>query len=294
MAPLFTPARPLQCGPYRLPVGERTLVMGILNMTPDSFSGDSLRDDVGAALAQAWRMHAEGADLLDVGGMSTRPGAAPISPEEELQRVVPVIARLAAEVPLPISVDTYRASVAEAALAAGAHIVNDITGFREDPAILAVAARHGAAVIAMHIQGRPATMQQHPTYTDLLSEVIAYLRESVEQAVAAGIPRERIWVDPGIGFGKTIAHNLELLRRLGELRALDQPILVGTSRKAFIGRILGGLPPAERVTGTGATLAVSVCQGADIVRVHDVGPAVQVVRVTDAILHPGLPLPPAS
>jgi dihydropteroate synthase len=222
-----------------------------------------------------------------------RPGSAPVPPEEELRRVVPVVERLAAEVPLPISVDTYRATVAEAALRAGAHIINDITGFREDPAILDVAARHGAAVIAMHIQGRPATMQQNPTYTDLLGEVIAYLRESVAQAVAAGVPRERIWVDPGIGFGKTLAHNLELLRRLGELRVLDQPILIGTSRKGFIGRLLGGVPPAERVAGTGATLAVSIGQGADVVRVHDVAEAVQVVRVTDAIMRPGLPLPPA-
>lgn len=292
MESLFAPPRPLVCGPYTLPVGTRTLVMGIINMTPDSFSGDSLDDDADAALAQARRMHAEGADLLDVGGLSTRPGSAPVPADEELRRVVPVVERLAAAVPLPISVDTYRAAVADAALAAGAHIVNDITGFREDPAILAVAARHGAAVIAMHIQGRPATMQQHPTYTDLLGEVLAYLRESVAQAVAAGIPRDRVWVDPGIGFGKTIAHNLELLRRLGELRALGQPILVGTSRKGFIGRILGGVPPAERVTGTGATLAVSICHGADVVRVHDVAPAVQVARVTDAIMRPGLPLPP--
>jgi dihydropteroate synthase len=274
-------------------VGTRTLVMGIINVTPDSFSGDSLGDDVAAVVAQARRMHAEGADLLDVGGLSTRPGSEPVSPDEELRRVVPVVERLAAEVPLPISVDTYRATVAEGALRAGAHIVNDITGFREDPAILDVAARHGAAVIAMHIQGRPATMQQHPHYTDLLGEVIAYLRESVAQAVAAGVPRERIWVDPGIGFGKTLAHNLELLRRLGELRVLGQPILIGTSRKGFIGRLLGGVPPAERVTGTGATLAVSICHGADVVRVHDVGPAVEVVRVTDAIMRPGLPLPPA-
>lgn len=293
MTARFAPPRPLVCGPYRLPVGERTLIMGIINMTPDSFSGDSLGDDGAAALAQAQRMHAEGADLLDVGGLSTRPGAAPVSPEEELRRVVPVIERLAAAVPLPISVDTYRASVAEAALRAGAHIVNDITGFREDPAILDVAARHGATVIAMHIQGRPATMQQHPTYTDLLGEVIAYLRESVDQAVAAGIPRDRIWVDPGIGFGKTIAHNLELLRRLDELRAVGQPILIGTSRKGFIGRLLGGVPPAERITGTGATLAVSICHGADVVRVHDVGPALEVVRVTDAIMRLSLTLPPA-
>jgi dihydropteroate synthase len=203
---------------------------------------------------------------------------------EEVRRVVPVVQRLAAEVPLPISVDTYRAAVAEAALAAGAHIVNDITGFREDPAILDVAARRGAPVIAMHIQGRPATMQQNPTYTDLLGEVIAYLRESVRLAVAAGVPRERIWIDPGIGFGKTFDHNLELLHRLGELRSLGRPILVGTSRKAFIGRILGGKPPAERVIGTGATLAVSIRNGADAVRVHDVGPAAEVIRLADAIV----------
>jgi dihydropteroate synthase len=291
--PLFAAPHPLVCGPYTLPVGTRTLVMGSINVTPDSFSGDSLGDDVAAAVAQARRMHAAGADLLDVGGLSTRPGSEPVSPDEELRRVVPVVEQLAAAVPLPISVDTYRAAVAEGALRAGAHIVNDITGFRDDPAILNVAARHGAAVIAMHIQGRPATMQQHPHYTDLLGEVIAYLRESVAQAVAAGVPRERIWVDPGIGFGKTVAHNLELLRRLGDLRVLGQPILVGTSRKGFIGRLLGGVPPAERVTGTGATLAVSICHGADVVRVHDVGPAVEVVRVTDAILRPGLPLPPA-
>ena len=293
MALLFAAPHPLVCGPYTLPVGTRTLVMGIINVTPDSFSGDSLGDDVAAVVAQARRMHAEGADLLDVGGLSTRPGSEPVSPDEELRRVVPVVERLAAEVPLPISVDTYRATVAEGALRAGAHIVNDITGFREDPAILDVAAQHGAAVIAMHIQGRPATMQQYPHYTNLLGEVIAYLRESVAQAVAAGVPRERIWVDPGIGFGKTLAHNLELLRRLGELRVLGQPILIGTSRKGFIGRLLGGVPPAERVTGTGATLAVSICHGADVVRVHDVGPAVEVVRVTDAIMRPGLPLPPA-
>jgi dihydropteroate synthase len=184
-------------------------------------------------------------------------------------------------------VDTYRAVVAEAVLAAGAHIINDITGFQEEPAILDVAARHGAAVIAMHIKGRPATMQQNPTYDDLLGEVSAYLQRSVKQALAAGVPRARIWVDPGIGFGKTLAHNLELLHRLDELRALDQPILIGTSRKAFIGHLLGGKPPAERVTGTGATLAVAICHGADVVRVHDVGPAADVVRVTDAIVRFG-------
>ena len=275
---------PLVCGPYTLPTGARTLIMGILNMTPDSFSGDGLGLDVDAALAQARRMHAEGADLLDIGGMSTRPGAAPVSGEQEIARVVPVITRLAAEVPLPLSVDTFRAATAAAALAAGAHIVNDITGFREDPDLLDVAARHGAAVIAMHIQGRPATMQENPIYQDLLGEVIAYLRESVRIAEAAGIPRERVWIDPGIGFGKTFEHNLELLRRLGELRCLGQPILVGTSRKAFVGRLVGGKQGAERAVGTGATLALSIAQGADMVRVHDVAVTNDVVRVADAVV----------
>jgi dihydropteroate synthase len=285
----FAPAAfpPLVCGPYTLPVGARTLIMGIVNVTPDSFSGDGLGDDVAAAVAQAQQMAAAGADLLDVGGLSTRPGAAPIAVDEEIERVVPVIRRLAAAVPLPISVDTYRAPVAEAALLAGAHLVNDITGFREDPALLAVAARHGAPVIAMHIKGRPATMQQHPTYTDLLGEVIAYLRESVALAAAAGIPPERVWVDPGIGFGKTFAHNLELLHRLGELRGLGCPILVGTSRKAFIGQLVGGKPHAERVYGTAATLAISIWNGASVLRVHDVGPAVDVARVADAIVRAG-------
>ena len=229
-------------------------------------------------------MLAEGADILDVGGLSTRPGAEPLSADEELRRVVPLIRRLAAEIPLPLSVDTYRAAVAEAALAAGAHIVNDITGFREEPSILDVAARHGAAVIAMHIKGRPATMQQHPTYTELLGRSDRLSARECAMAEAAGVPPERIWIDPGIGFGKTFDHNLELLQRLDELRALGLPILVGTSRKAFIGKLVGGKPHAERVFGTAATLAISIRNGADVVRVHDVGPAHDVVRVADAIV----------
>jgi dihydropteroate synthase len=272
-------------------IGPRTLIMGIINVTPDSFSGDGVGDDVEAAVAQGARMVGEGADILDVGGQSTRPGSDPVSMEEELRRVIPVIERLvSAHGNIDVSIDTNRASVAEAAIRAGASIINDISGLRDDPEIADVAARHGAGLVLMHIQGTPRTMQVNPHYDDLLGEVIAYLRASVERAVMAGVPLERIWVDPGIGFGKTIDHNLELLRRLGELRVLGCPILVGSSRKSFIGRILaplnGGnpLPPQARVIGTGATVAVSIANGADVVRVHDVAHAVQVARVTDAIV----------
>jgi dihydropteroate synthase len=279
---------------FRIPhsaIGPRTLIMGIINVTPDSFSGDGVGDDVEAAVAQGARMVAEGADILDVGGQSTRPGSDPVSMEEELRRVVPVIERLiSAHGSIDISIDTNRASVAEAAIGAGASIINDISGLRDDPEIADVAARHGTGLVLMHIQGTPRTMQANPHYDDLLGEVIAYLRAGVERAVMSGVPLERIWVDPGIGFGKTIDHNLELLRRLGELRVLGCPILVGSSRKSFIGRILaplnGGepLPPQARVIGTGATVAVSIANGADVVRVHDVAHAVQVARVTDAIV----------
>ncbi|HEX8219466.1 MAG TPA: dihydropteroate synthase [Chloroflexia bacterium] len=282
---------PLPLGRYSLPRGERTLIMGILNVTPDSFSGDSLGDDVEAAVAQARRMQEEGADILDIGGESTRPGADPVPVEEELRRVLPVIERLNAPggVPLPISIDTRRSAVARAAVAAGAVIINDITGLRDDPALAAVAAETGAGLVLMHIQGTPRTMQQDPHYDDLLGEVIAYLREGVDKAVSAGVNRERVWVDPGIGFGKTMDHNLELLRRLGELRSLGCGVLLGTSRKSFIGRVLarasGGAlpPPEERVVGTVATTAIGIANGVEIVRVHDVAQNVQAARIADAI-----------
>jgi dihydropteroate synthase len=271
---------------------RRTLVMGILNVTPDSFSGDGLGSNVEAAVEQGHAMSRDGADILDVGGQSTRPGAATIPVEEELSRVIPVVSRLAAQdgPGSAISVDTNRSSVADAALRAGAHIVNDISGLRDDPAIADVVAQHDAGLVVMHIQGTPATMQVAPHYDDLLAEVIAYLRAAVDRAVAAGVRKERIWVDPGIGFGKTLEHNLELIRRLHELEVLGCPILVGTSRKGFIGRILAPLnngeppPPQDRVAGTGATLAISIANGANIIRVHDVAPAVQVARVADAIV----------
>lgn len=287
--------KPLQLGPYTLPIGKRTLIMGIINVTPDSFSGDSLGDDVEAALNQARKMMFEGADILDVGGQSTRPGSEPVTVEEEIRRVVPVIERMtgADGVRLPISVDTSRAKVAEAALKAGAHMVNDITGLRDEPEIADIVARREAGLVLMHIKGTPADMQRDPHYDDLLGEIIAYLREGLDKALLAGVNKGRVWVDPGIGFGKTMQHNLEVLRRLGELRSLGCPILVGTSRKSFIGRILAERtgaeppPPEERVTGTGATLAVSIAKGADIVRVHDVASAVEVARVADAVIRWG-------
>lgn len=271
-------------------IRKRTLIMGIINVTPDSFSGDGVAGDVEGAVAQGRRMLADGADILDVGGQSTRPGAEPVPVEEELRRVVPVIERLAGGSGATISIDTNVARVAEEAVRAGASIINDISGLRDDPEIAEVAARHNTGLVLMHIQGTPRTMQANPHYDDLLGEVIAYLRNSVEQAVKAGVKREKIWIDPGIGFGKNIDHNLELLRRLPELQVLGCPILVGTSRKAFIGRILaplnGGepLPPQERVIGTGATLALAIANGANVVRVHDVAHAVQVVRIADAIV----------
>jgi dihydropteroate synthase len=292
LANLDAPRKPFQAGPYTLPLGERTLVMGVINVTPDSFSGDGLGSDLEAAISQAHRMQQEGADILDIGGQSTRPGSDPVPVEEELRRVIPLIQSLAAPdgVPLPISIDTNRAEVAEAAIKAGAHIINDISGLRDDSAIAEVAAKYGAGLVLMHIQGTPRTMQQNPHYDDLLGEVIQYLREGIDKALACGVKKERIWVDPGIGFGKTRAHNLELLKRLGELRSLGCPVLVGTSRKSFIGRILaqgtGGElpPPQERVIGTGATVAVSIANGADVVRVHDVAHTVQVARIADAIV----------
>lgn len=278
------PSGTLRCRGIDLPIGRRTLVMGIVNLTDDSFSGDGLGGDLEAAVAQARRMVEAGADLLDVGAESTRPGAAEVPVEEELRRLVPAVERLVREVAVPISVDTYKPAVARAALAAGAHIVNDVAGLQGDPEMAAIAAEHGAPVVAMHMQGTPRTMQINPTYREVVGEVAAYLARSVEIAVRAGVPRSQVIVDPGIGFGKTLEHNLEILRRLGELKALGQPLLVGTSRKAFIGRILGGLPPTERVEGTAATVALAIAGGADVVRVHDVAQIVRVARVADAIV----------
>ena len=273
--PLSSPGLKL-AGGESLVWGRRTYVMGIINLSPDSFAGDGLGSDLPAAVAQALRFQAEGADLLDIGAQSTRPGHTPISVEEELARLLPALEAIAPEVALPISVDTYRAPVASRALEAGASLINDIWGLKADPKIAQVAARHGVPLILMH-------NQDGTDYQDLLPDIFAGLRQSILVANGAGVEARNIFLDPGIGFGKTPDHNLEVLRRLGEFRALGHPLLLGTSRKSTIGRVLD-LPVDQRVEGTAATVALSIAGGADIVRVHDVKEMVRVCRMTDAIV----------
>jgi len=259
--------------------GSRTYVMGVVNVTPDSFSGDGLGLDVESAVAQGRRFEEEGADILDVGGESTRPDFAPISVEEELRRVVPVVRRLAAETALPVSIDTYKPEVAEAAIAAGAHLLNDVWGFRhqDDGGRLArLAAQSGLPAVVMHNQrGRQ--------FRDVIGDLLNGFRESLLIAREAGVPEERLIIDPGFGFGWDEDQNLEMLRRLSELRVIGRPILIGTSRKSTIGKVLD-LPVEERLEGTAATVAIAIAHGADIVRVHDVRAMVRVARMTDAIV----------
>lgn len=257
-------------------------VMGIVNMTEDSFSGDGLGGDAEAAVSKGKAMFSAGADLVDVGAESTRPGAAPVSKEMELGRVVDVIEALAAHSPCSVSVDTYKHDVAEKALLAGASVVNDVTGLR-DPRMADVIAEHGASVVIMHMKGEPRTMQVRPRYKDVVSEVYSFLNDRVAVAEAAGIRPNRIMVDPGIGFGKTLDHNLEIIARLRELRGIRKPIVIGVSRKSFIGR-LTGLPPGERLEGSLAAAIISVMNGADIVRVHDVAETVSALKVAAPIL----------
>lgn len=264
---------------------RRTLVMGVLNITPDSFSDGGQFLDPAAAVAQARQMMADGADIIDIGGESTRPGADPVPAAEEMRRILPVIRSLREAGLGPISVDTYKAEVAAAAVDAGAVIINDIGGLTLDPDVATVAARTGAYLVVMHLRGTPRTMQQHTDYDDVVAEVIAFLRRQLQRAQEAGVPPDHLIADPGIGisFGKTASQNLEILRRLSEFAVLQVPILVGTSRKGFIGRVLG-LPVDQRLEGTAATVAAAILHGAAIVRVHDVLPMVRVARMTDAIL----------
>ncbi|MFO8034035.1 MAG: dihydropteroate synthase [Candidatus Bipolaricaulota bacterium] len=247
------------------------LVMGVVNTAPDSFSDGGQFTDPEAAVAHGARLEAQGADVVDVGGESTRPGSQRISVDEELSRVVPVVERLAEKLRISISVDTSKAEVAEAALQAGARMVNDVTALRGDSRMAEVVRRYDAGLVLMHMLGTPATMQDDPCYEDVVRQVRQFLGERLQVALNAEIPPERIVLDPGIGFGKTVEHNLELIRRIGELRELGQPVLVGPSRKRFIGEVLD-LPVNERVEGTLAACTVAVVQGADAVRVHDVGP----------------------
>jgi len=254
--------------------GSRVYLMGIVNVTPDSFSGDGVTDH-GAAVEQGLRMVGEGADLLDVGGESTRPGHQPVTTEVELERVLPVVERLARESGVPVSIDTWKLPVAEAAVAAGAAIINDVWGLQRSPELAGLAAREGLGLVVMH-------NQEGTEYGDLMAELLASLRRSMAVAEAAGVPSDRVLVDPGIGFGKTAEQNLVVLRRLAELESLDRPLLVGTSRKSFIGRILD-LPVDDRVEGTAASIAVAILRGADVVRVHDVLAMARVARVAEAL-----------
>ncbi|HXE74797.1 MAG TPA: dihydropteroate synthase [Candidatus Xenobia bacterium] len=276
---------PLRLKSRTLRLGERTLVMGVLNVTPDSFSDAGRFFSPRRAVAHALAMERAGADLIDIGGESTRPGSYGISAEEELRRVLPVLKGLKRRLRIPISIDTSKAEVAEAALAAGAEMINDITGLRGDARLAEVARRRRLPLVLMHIRGTPATMQKLPPAKDIWRELERGLGWSVRQALRAGMKRSQLLIDPGIGFGKTAEQNYEILRGLARLRKFRLPILIGTSRKSFIGKVLGGAPPQERLWGTAATVAASILGGAHIVRVHDVAEMVQVARVTDAILN---------
>ncbi len=265
-----------EIGRRRFEWGTRTYVMGIVNVTPDSFSGDGLGSDHDAAVEQGLRMVRDGADMLDVGGESTRPGHTAISASEEITRIEEVVTRLAGGSGVPVSIDTYKVQVAEAAVAAGATIVNDIWGLTRSPSIADLAAKARCAVVVMH-------NQDGTDYAgDMMVEIKRFLREAVRRAIDAGVPKERIIVDPGIGFGKSGEQNWEVMRRLGEIVELGQPVLLGTSRKSFIGKLLG-LPAGERLEGTAATVVAGVLRGADIVRVHDVLEMTRVVRVADRL-----------
>lgn len=272
----------MNCRGKTLTLGRRTHVMGILNVTPDSFSDGGCYLDVQRAVDHAKLMVSEGATLVDIGGESSRPGASPVSVAEELARVLPVIGAVADATDALISVDTYKADVARKALEAGAHIVNDITALRGDVEMASVVARMEAGLILMHMKGTPRTMQQAPQYKDVVHDVRSSLQESIKIAEGQGITAEHIIIDPGIGFGKTTEHNLELLKRLTEFQSLNKPLLIGTSRKSFIGNILD-LPVMERVEGTAATVCWAIAHGADIVRVHDVKANVRAARITDAL-----------
>jgi dihydropteroate synthase len=272
------------CGHHRIAYGTRTLLVGIVNVTPDSFSDGGLHLDPGAAVARGLRLVEESADVLDVGGESTRPGAEPVSADDEVARVVPVIEQLVAQLPdIPVSVDTRKPEVARAALAAGASIVNDV-GAGTSPGMFEVVGEAGAGIVLMHMKGEPGTMQLDPVYDDVVGEVTEFLRERLEAAIFAGIPQEHLCADPGIGFGKNLEHNLALLRATRSMRqALGTPLLIGPSRKGFIGTLTDTPDPADRLEGTAGAVAWCAAQRADLLRIHDVRAMRSVVQVVDAI-----------
>jgi len=269
-----------------LVLGGHTLVMGVLNVTPDSFSDGGLFLDADAAVARALEMELAGADLIDVGGESTRPGAESISASDEMRRILPVLEKLRGRLKIPISIDTSKAEVAEAAAYQGAEIINDVTALRADPQLAEIAAKRSLPLILMHMRGDPRTMQKRPFARDVMRDVSTGLRRALGIARRAGVPKTQVVLDPGIGFGKSAAQNYELLQKLPELARLGQALVVGTSRKSFLVKAPGSAPDADRIWGTAATVAASILGGAHIVRVHDVAEMVEVARVTDAVMRP--------
>jgi len=259
--------------------------MGVINVTPDSFSDGGRFFQAEQAIQQGLRLVQEGADILDIGGESTRPGSEPVSLEEELNRVIPVIEELSKQVRIPISIDTYKAEVAKKALQAGAEIINDISALRFDPEIVNIAREFGCPVILMHIQGTPRQMQENPVYQDVVGEIKTYFQQQIAYARQNGLDESRLIIDPGIGFGKTLEHNLEILKGLSRYQELGRPILIGVSRKSFIGKILG-LPAEDRLEGSLAAMTYAILQGANIVRVHDVKESVRVAKMTDELKKP--------
>jgi dihydropteroate synthase len=260
---------------------ERTVIMGILNVTPDSFTDGGMFFDVASAVARAKEMMSQGADIIDIGGESSRPGAKPVSAEEEIRRVLPVIKKILSESEVPISVDTYKPQVAEECLKAGALIINDITGLRNEE-MIKVCAKYRASVIIMHMKGNPETMQDAPKYEDIIAEIMAFFKDRIEAAEKAGITK--IMLDPGIGFGKTLEHNIEIMRRLSEFRDLGYPLMIGTSRKSFIKKLTDAKTNQELLPGTLATVCLSVMGGVDVIRVHDVAECRKALDVVDAVI----------
>ncbi len=266
-----------------IPLGERTIVVGVLNVTPDSFSDGGQNFDPHRAIERGLEMESEGADIIEVGGESTRPGATRLSSEEELSRVLPVLSGLTRTLRIPLAIDTYKSEVAAAATATGASLINDVSALRFDPCLADVAARERAGLVLMHMRGEPSTMQRIEPSADIFTEIDADLRTAIGVAEARGVERDQIVIDPGIGFGKTLEQNLSILNHLERFGSFNRPLMIGPSRKSFIGRLIGR-PEADRVFGTAASVAVAIVRGAHIIRVHDVKNVVDVVRVTDAIL----------
>jgi len=268
---------------FSLDFSKKTYIMGILNVTPDSFSDGGLYFDKSEAIRRAIQMVEDGADIIDIGGESTRPGSESITIDEELSRTIPVIEAIAKDIKIPISIDTYKSEVARIALDAGASMVNDISGLRFDPEMAEVVSKYNVPVVIMHIRGRPKDMQQNPVYEALIPEIMDYFRAGITIAKQTGISEDKIIIDPGIGFGKTPEHNLEIINNLREFTSLEKPILIGPSRKAFIGKILGDASVTARIEGTAAAVAISIMNGANMIRVHDIKEMVRVAKVADSV-----------